>query len=339
MPTTFLTLNNTLWAPQYTANGYLGLSGSQLQQTGLADNWEFGGTFTKIIGKHTIKAGGDFQSNNFLSPIAYSNEGFAAQQTAGVGAQQGVGGNAWASLLVGNPASAGYRNIREYASGGWTDGLFVQDQFKATSRLTVNVGYRQDLIWTPIYGSHVGGAGNYYTGNANPITGQYQLNALPPNCSATQGAPCIPTGIYTASSTPAPGGLPPNAYVSPSLRVIQNSFGRLGRPPWLGLPPRGQDSHSRQLQPVLRCVVRDRSALTKLRRQLAGGQHHSEQRLEPQYSNGEHSRSAAASAAAEGWFIPSTTSARSASGWSIRSSGLLTWISGTSACSGSCLRI
>ena len=225
MPTTFLTLNNTLWAPQYTANGYLGLSGSQLQQTGLADNWEFGGTFTKILGRHTIKAGGDFQSNNFLSPIAYSNEGFAAQQTAGLGAQQGVGGNAWASLLVGNPASAGYRNIREYASGGWTDGLFVQDQFKATSRLTVNVGYRQDLIWTPIYGSHVGGAGNYYTGNANPITGQYQLNALPPNCSATQGAPCIPTGIYTASSTPAPGGLPPNAYVSPSLRVIQNSFG------------------------------------------------------------------------------------------------------------------
>jgi hypothetical protein len=53
------------------------------------------------------------------------------------------------------------------------------------------------------------------------------LNALPPDCSATQGAPCIPNGIYTASSTPAPGGLPPHAFVNPNKdhRVIQNSFG------------------------------------------------------------------------------------------------------------------
>ena len=92
-----------------------------------------------------------------------------------------------------------YRNILEVANGGWIDGLYVQDQIKATSHLTVNVGFRKDLVWTPIYGTHEGGAGNFYTGNANPITGQYELNALPPDCSATQGAPCIPTGIYTAS--------------------------------------------------------------------------------------------------------------------------------------------
>jgi hypothetical protein len=110
--------------------------------------------------------------------------------------------------------------------------VFVQDQFKATSRLTVNLGFRNDFIWQPIYGT--GNGANFYTGNANPITGQYELNALPPNCSATQGAPCIPAGIYTASSTPAPGGLPSHAYVNPASdhRVIKNSFsdwaGRVG---------------------------------------------------------------------------------------------------------------
>ena len=82
-------------------------------------------------------------------------------------------------------------------------------------------------------------AANFYTGNANPVTGQYQLNALPPNCSATQGAPCIPTGIYTASSTPAPGGLPANAYVSPTLRVIKNSLADWA--PRLGLAYRLND--------------------------------------------------------------------------------------------------
>ncbi len=232
MSKSWMTLNNKLYAPQWSADNYLSLSGSQLQETGLADNWQFGGAFTKIIGRHTIKAGGDFQTNNFRSPIAYSGASFGTSQTAGLGADQGKGGNAWASLLLGVPREASYRNILEVAGGGWTDGIFVQDQIKATSRLTVNVGFRNDFIWQPIYGT--GKGGNFYTGNANPLTGQYELNALPPNCSATQGAPCIPTGIYTASSTPAPGGLPPHAFVNPASdhRVIKNSFadwaGRVG---------------------------------------------------------------------------------------------------------------
>ncbi len=227
----FMTLNSTVYAPQYSANGYVGLTGSQLQSTGLGDDWEFGGSFTKILGRHTIKAGADFVTNNFSSPIAYSNIGFSSVQTAGVGTNQGIGGDSWASLLLGVPSSAGYRNIHEVANGGWINGIFIQDQFKATSRLTINLGFRNDMVYTPIYGS--GKGGNYYTGNANPVTGQYILNALPPTCSATQGAPCIPAGIYTASSTPAAGGLPAHAVVSSTPRVIKNSLANWA--PRLGL--------------------------------------------------------------------------------------------------------
>lgn len=233
----WMTLNNTVYAPQFTAGGYVGLSGSQLQASGLGDDWQFGGSFSKILGRHTIKAGADFETNNFTSPIAYSNVDFESPQTAGVGAEQGVGGNSWASLLLGVPAAGGYRNINEVVTGGWINGFYIQDQFKATSRLTINIGFRNDMVFTPIYGS--GKAGNYYTGEANPVTGQYILNALPPDCSATQGAPCIPTGIYTASSTPAPGGLPEHAIVSPTLRVIKNSLVNWG--PRLGLAYRVND--------------------------------------------------------------------------------------------------
>ena len=219
----FTVLNNTNYAPQFSASSYVGLTGSQLQGSGLGDDWQFGGSFSKIIGRHTIKAGADFETNNFTSPIAYSNIGFDVEQTSSLGATS-TGGISWASLLLGIPSSAGYRNIFEDVWGGWIDGIYVEDQFKATPKLTINLGFRNDMIWTPIYGTHKGGDGNYYTGNANPLTGQYQLNALPPNCSATQGAPCIPAGIYTASSTPAPGGLPANAYVSKTLRVVKNSL-------------------------------------------------------------------------------------------------------------------
>jgi hypothetical protein len=221
----WMNLNNTLYAPQWEVDGYAQLVGPQLQATELADNWEFGGSFTKVLGRHSIKLGADFQTNNFLSPIAYSEVSFGTNQTASRGSAAVSGGNAWASMLTGVPYQADYRNIREVDSGGWIDGVFIQDQWKATPRLTVNLGFRNDFVLTPIYGS--GNGRNFYTGNANPITGMYELNALPPNCSATQGAPCIPTGIYTASSTPAPGGLPPDAYVDPSSnhRVINNSLG------------------------------------------------------------------------------------------------------------------
>jgi hypothetical protein len=234
--TYWMTLDNTVYAPQYTAGGYIGLSGSQLQASGLGDNWQFGGSFSKIIGRHTIKAGADFETNNFTSPIAYAGDDFEPQQTSSLGATSS-GGNSWASLLLGFPNGGTYRNIFEDVWGGWIDGIYVEDQFKATPHLTINLGFRNDMVWTPIYGT--GHGGNFYTGNANPITGQYELNALPPNCSATQGAPCIPTGNYTASSTPAPGGLPANAYVSPSLRVIKNSLADWA--PRLGLAYRLND--------------------------------------------------------------------------------------------------
>jgi hypothetical protein len=236
MPTYFLTLNNTTYAPQYTADNYIGLSGSQLQGSGLGDDWQYGGSFSKIIGKHTIKAGADFETNNFTSPIAYSNEDFSVNQTSSLGASSS-GGNSWASLLLGVPSAGGYRNIFEDAWGGWIDGIYVEDQFKATPKLTINIGFRNDMVWTPIYGT--GKGGNYYTGNANPITGKYELNALPPTCSATQGAPCIPSGIYTASSTPGTGQLPANAYVSSSLRVVKNSLADWA--PRLGLAYRLND--------------------------------------------------------------------------------------------------
>jgi hypothetical protein len=232
----FMTLNNTTYAPQFTADSYIGLGGSQLQGSGLGDDWQFGGSFSKIIGRHTIKAGADFETNNFTSPIAYSNENFSVNQTASLGSSSS-GGNSWASLLLGVPSAGGYRNIFEDVWGGWVDGIYVEDQFKATPKLTINLGFRNDMVWTPIYGT--GKGGNFYTGNANPVTGKYQLNALPPVCSATQGAPCIPNGVYTASSTPGTGQLPANAYVSPSLRVVKNSLADWA--PRLGLAYRLND--------------------------------------------------------------------------------------------------
>jgi outer membrane receptor protein involved in Fe transport len=219
-------LHGTQYTPQFSANGYVGLApGSQTQGSVLADTWQGGGTFTKILGKHTIKVGADFSTNDMLSPIGYAGESFDARQTAGLGVNQGVGGNSYASMLLGVPNEASYRNVTGKNTNGWDNSFFIQDQWKVTGRLTVNLGFRNDMVYFPISNSP---GKDLYTGDANPMTGQYILNALPPPCSATVGNPCIPNGIYTASPTPAQAsGLPDHVVVTPhsNHQIIRNSLG------------------------------------------------------------------------------------------------------------------
>ncbi|MGA2185713.1 MAG: carboxypeptidase regulatory-like domain-containing protein [Bryobacteraceae bacterium] len=225
----FMTLNGQTYAPTISIGGYASYPYQQLEYTGLGDVWQFGGTFAKIIGKHTIKIGADFETNNFDAPIGYSNETFGTTQTAGLGANQGVGGNSYASFLMGVPGGAAIRDVHEVNHSGWSNAFFVQDQWKATSRLTVNIGFRDDMKLTPIYGS----GKDLYTGDADAVTGQYILTAIPPNCSATVGAPCLPNGIYASNGPDPYTGLPPNVIVAgANHRILQNSFadwaGRLG---------------------------------------------------------------------------------------------------------------
>jgi hypothetical protein len=239
--TIFETLNGKEYAPMLSSiSGYLSWPNSALQGTTMANVWQFGGTFSKIIGKHTIKFGLDIETNYFHSPIGYDTESFAQAQTAGLGANQGQGGNSWASLLLGVPGGASLRNVNEVAQGGWMDAAFIQDQWKATSRLTVNIGLRYDLRLWPIYGQ----GKDLYTGDANAVTGQYILTALPPNCSASVGAPCLPNGTYvgkpasgdTVAQYPDPNGpgiLPQYVSVAGSNHAILKNdhkdwSGRLG---------------------------------------------------------------------------------------------------------------
>ncbi len=172
---------------------YLGGSGQSLQDTRYADDWTFGGNFTKVLGRHTLKAGVLFATNNTRSPIYNTSEGFSAVPTQNANNPAGTG-DSFASFLLGLPDNASRRNVLETEHGGWVNGGYVQDEFKINSKLTLNLGLRYDVTLWPIYGQTP--APDAYVGDVNFNNGTYVLARVPASCSATQGFPCIPTAQY-----------------------------------------------------------------------------------------------------------------------------------------------
>lgn len=213
--------------PNVNYSGFNNRPGGHIQDTHMSNVYEWKGDFTWVHGRHTFQMGADFATNNTHSPIEYIDEGFGPAQTSNLEAPAGVvTGAGLASLLLGVPDNADYRNVNETTHGGWVDGFYFQDSWKATDKLTVNVGLRYDLTLWPIYGSLEDK--NQYVGDLDLDHGQYIVARVPPKCDPANGvgAPCIPT---------PDGSLPPNVIPTPfsNHAIYHNTYDNLG--PRLGL--------------------------------------------------------------------------------------------------------
>lgn len=110
-------------------------------------------SFSKVIGSHTIKFGGEYRkamANFFGANSAYGSLSFAAAQTAlpYVSTDSAIYskvGSPFASFLLGEVGSAGLNSPVHMAYRYSDYAFFIQDDFKITSRLTVNYGLRYDL--------------------------------------------------------------------------------------------------------------------------------------------------------------------------------------------------
>ena len=197
------------FVPNVVLGSYLGNlntsahNATQVDKTHLADIWEWKGNFTKNYLHHTFRAGADFTSNNADALYLNASETYYPAETALNGK---TGGDSLASFLLGLPNSYSRRDTRETQHGGWVNGFYFTDQWKATSKLTANLGLRYDYTIVPIYGNN--SSVDYYVGDLDGNTGQYILARQPPSCATTNAAPCIPGGVLPAHVilTPLSGG-------------------------------------------------------------------------------------------------------------------------------------
>jgi len=183
--------------------------------------------FAKIRGDHTFHVGYDLQWQRFYSLSTGAGPTFVATQTSNPEAP-GTG-SALASFLLNVPDSASRRATVAEINHQITTAAYVQDQWKASKRLTINLGLRWEMGVWPIYGSRK--LGTDAIGELDLNNGTYILQRPVPSCAQTGAAPCIP------------GGLPqPNVVVSPSGKLWKTDTANFA--PRLGLAYRIGDRTS-----------------------------------------------------------------------------------------------
>ncbi len=133
-------------------NGYSGSIGNAGTGTPTTSQYtttfdhSLSGTVNRTIGKHSLKIGGELfvmKANNntpasSINPFQF-NAGFTQQnaQTASATA-----GNPFASLLLGWPSGGGVSYTIASAFQQIYEGLFIQDDWRVTPKLTINLGLR-----------------------------------------------------------------------------------------------------------------------------------------------------------------------------------------------------
>ncbi len=113
-------------------------------------------TLSWVHGKHLIKAGPQFRFDQFnLLQIGQprGNLSFNGQFTSSSGSGADGSGNGLADMLLGLPISSVISTVTYFGNRQHTYGAFVQDNYKATSKLTLDLGLRYDYA-TPLYEAH-----------------------------------------------------------------------------------------------------------------------------------------------------------------------------------------
>jgi hypothetical protein len=151
-------------------NGYTSLGNPTLGFRG-ALTWDVTNTATLVVGNHSLKIGAEYRllmGNNYQTSQPSGTFNFTSSLTGNPQNQTGTG-SAYASFLLGAVSTAqGTTNIGE-AEKGYTLSGFIQDNWRVSRRLNVNVGLRYDYQQPP-YERNCG-TSNFNLNATDPLNG------------------------------------------------------------------------------------------------------------------------------------------------------------------------
>ncbi len=135
------------------------------------DTRQIANSFTWIKGKHTVKFGGELRQTLYSINACFQCSGVYNFNTRLTGNPQALAGtgSGMASFLLGAVADANIDSNVGTTNTGISQVYFVQDDWRITRRLTLNVGLRYDYQQVP--GERHNGLSNFNPNARNPETG------------------------------------------------------------------------------------------------------------------------------------------------------------------------
>ena len=103
------------------------------------NNWEIDQAFSWVRNRHELKFGFDYMSRRF----AFHSPGAPSGQFSFTGVYTGFG---LADFLFGRPVSSRYDATKFFSLQRFYYSWFVQDNWRVSSKLSVNIGLRNDSI-------------------------------------------------------------------------------------------------------------------------------------------------------------------------------------------------
>ncbi|MDX2180439.1 MAG: TonB-dependent receptor [Bryobacteraceae bacterium] len=145
------------WA-RFNIGGFAGL-GTRVNwpNFGALRSYTIGDNFSWQIGRHSIKFGGEYRRYRISRDAQGQRRGFFnltgdyTSQQPNVGTSRANTGNGMADMLLGMANQITYGNGRGEELIAPYYGAFLQDDFKVSSRLTVNLGVRWELYLNPTF--------------------------------------------------------------------------------------------------------------------------------------------------------------------------------------------
>ena len=231
--------------------------GERIAFTRTSDTWQYKGDYTKIYGAHTFKFGAEYDAIGHFGQTNDHSNSFNNVGTAHP-ASQGNTGSPLASFLLNVPNAWSRRDFFKRARGGGLVSFFAQDSWKASQKLTINLGLRMDKTFLPQFGNVE--ENTVHFGNIDYNTGIYWL---------TRGARALRCAPHRA----LPAG--------PGRRAARRRAGLAERPrarpladqlaaaPGLRLPPQRTHRAARLGRGILRQLRRRHAEHAKPRPHLA----------------------------------------------------------------------